>query len=108
MIKTQTMSENGEIYTAGKIYTAAGSDRRDKSPLCQNRPVLTQYRQVPTSPTPTKYHQATTRTGSTDQIQSSTSQYCPLLNAYRLAPSTNQYRPTLPQYNKVISRTGLN
>ena len=33
MIKTQTMSENGEIYTAGKIYTAAGSDRRDKSHL---------------------------------------------------------------------------
>ena len=29
------MSENGEIYTAGKkFYTAAGSDGRDKSHLC--------------------------------------------------------------------------
>ena len=29
------MSENGEMYTAGKIfYTAAGSDGRNKSHLC--------------------------------------------------------------------------
>ena len=29
------MSENGEIYTIGqKIYTATGSDGRDKSHLC--------------------------------------------------------------------------
>ena len=37
------MSENGEIYTAGKkIYTAAGSDGSDKSHLCAwlGRPLL--------------------------------------------------------------------
>ena len=33
--KTQKMSENGEIYTAGKeFYTAAGSDGSDKFHLC--------------------------------------------------------------------------
>ena len=32
--KTQKMSKNGEIYTAGKkIYTAAGSDGSDNSHL---------------------------------------------------------------------------
>ena len=35
MIKTQTLSVFGEIYTTGKkIYTAGGSDGSDKSHLC--------------------------------------------------------------------------
>ena len=33
--KTQKMSENGEIYTAGnKFYTPAGTDGMDKFHLC--------------------------------------------------------------------------
>ena len=33
--KTQKMSENGEIYSVGKIfYTAAGTDGMDKFHLC--------------------------------------------------------------------------